>query len=231
MPEKNILILEGIKKSFISRTKNETQVLKGINLQVPRAEFLALMGPSGAGKSTLLSLIACIDSPDSGEIIFNDGSKSLVCNNLTLNELSDFRNTNIGFVFQFHHLLPEFSAIENVMMPALISGERYKSAKTKAEKLIDKIGLDSRKHHKPTELSGGEQQRLAIARAIINEPLLILADEPTGNLDEENSNIVMDLLIELVRENSSTLIIATHSAEIAQKADRIIHLKNGILLD
>ena len=157
MPENNILILEGIKKSFISKIKNETQVLKGIDNQIKRGEFLALMGPSGAGKSTLLSLIACIDSPDSGKIIFNNGSKSFICNNLSLNELSDFRNTNIGFVFQFHHLLPEFTAIENVMMPALISGESYKNAKVKAEKLIEKIGLVSRKHHKPAELSGGEQ--------------------------------------------------------------------------
>lgn len=231
MPNNYIIELKQIIKSFVSSNKIQTNVLKGIDIQIKKGEFLALMGPSGAGKSTLLSIMGCIDTADSGQVLFNDSGSITDYSILNVNALADFRSKNIGFVFQFHHLLPEFTAIENVMLPALIAGDTFKNSRNRAMNIIDKIGLNHRITHKPAALSGGEQQRLAIARAVINNPKIILADEPTGNLDEANSKMVIDLLLDLIRENQTTLIIATHSNEIASRADSIIRLKDGLIVN
>lgn len=227
MPNNIVISAESISKSFKTKDNNVTNVLKNINMLAYSKEFIALMGPSGAGKSTFLTIIGCLDSFDSGELIFFNNSEKMVYSTLSQEKQSILRNKYIGFVFQFHHLLPEFNGLENVMMPSLISGISFKESKLKAEKLIDFVGLKNRMNHKPAELSGGEQQRLAIARALINNPKLILADEPTGNLDHQNSKIILELLLEYVNNNESTLIVATHSDEIAKSAQRIIKLIDG----
>jgi len=231
MPDTTILWTDDIFKSFVNNAKKRTDVLKGLSLSFDKGKYYALMGPSGAGKSTLLTLLGCLDNPDSGEIFFQ---KDEIINNykdMSSDEKSHFRNSKIGFVFQFHHLLPEFTAFENVMMPALIQGQSYKKAMEKAGDLLKIVDVDIRKDHKPMELSGGEQQRIAIARALINNPDIILADEPTGNLDNLNSKNVMNLLLELREKFNLTLIIATHSSEIAGFSDKIIHLKDGKIVE
>jgi len=199
------------------------EALKGINLIVKKGEMVALMGPSGSGKSTLLHILGGIDLPTEGKV-YIDGEDIF---SLGERKLARFRNENIGFVFQFHYLLPEFTALENVMIPVQI----YKkgNARKKAENILIRLGLKNRLNHRPTQMSGGEQQRVAIARAVVNQPYLILADEPTGNLDSQNTIIVMELLKELNEKNNVSMVIATHDREVAEYCDRILFLKDGIL--
>lgn len=213
--------VNNIKKSY-----GALQVLKGINLTVNRGEIVSIVGASGAGKTTLLQIIGTLDKADSGSVIIN-GQNIIGLNN---NKLSDFRNKNIGFVFQFHQLLPEFTALENVMIPALIGKCKETDARKKAKALLELLGLDSRTEHKPNELSGGEKQRVAVARALINEPAVILADEPSGSLDTENKLELHKLFFDLRDKFSQTFIIVTHDEELAKITDRIIHMKDGLIL-
>ncbi len=225
-----MVLAKNIYKSFRLKSNKEVSVLKDCSLEIARGEFLAIMGPSGAGKSTLLHILGSVDLPDKGEVIYSSNND---INLLKLNndEISGFRNKNIGFIFQQFHLLPEFTAKENVLMPALISGDGMKSAKERADILLEKVGMAQRAEHKPSELSGGESQRIAIARAMINNPAVIFADEPTGNLDFENSKNILDLLEKIKKENNITLVMATHSNEVAARADRIIQIVDGRVID
>lgn len=225
-----IIRAKGIKKAYKKNKQIVTQVLRGIDLEIKRGEFVALMGPSGAGKTTLLYVLSTIDFPDEGEIFYNDNGKEISVSSLKTSELSLIRNQYIGFVFQFHHLLPEFTALENVAMPMLIHGNDKNISFSKAEKLLDLVGMSHRLNHKPAELSGGEQQRVAIARAIACNPQIVFADEPTGNLDTKNAETILKILFELKKEMSLTLVIATHSSEIAQNAERILYLKDGLIV-
>jgi len=199
------------------------EALKGISIEISRGQMVALMGPSGSGKSTLLHLLGGLDKPTEGKVII----KKEDIFSLSEKKLAKFRNENIGFVFQFHYLLPEFTALENVMMPIQIYNKQ--DAKEKAEEILIRLGLKNRLNHRPSQLSGGEQQRVAIARAIVNQPSVILADEPTGNLDTQNTKIVMELLKELNENNNVTMVIATHDREVAEYCDRIIFLRDGKL--
>lgn len=227
MQNNKIISCSNISKSYKIIGNEKTQVLKNISFDVEVGEFIALVGPSGVGKSTLLHIIGTLDEFDGGNVIFSNDQQIFNYSELSAAQLTRIRNRHIGFVFQFHHLLPEFTALENVMMPALIANEKNKTAEQKALNLISEVGLENRKHHKPGEISGGEQQRIAIARALINNPSLLLADEPTGNLDSENANIVLELIDRLRKQFNTTLIIATHSIEVAKAADRIIYLADG----
>jgi lipoprotein-releasing system ATP-binding protein len=223
MDNKLLLDIKDIKKSYrISKEKN-LEVLKGINLQINREEIVAIVGKSGAGKSTLLHLIGTLDNPDSGKIFF-DGTDVYA---MKEKELSKFRNSKIGFIFQFHHLLPEFTAIENVMIPSMIEG---KEDRAKAENLLKEVGIEERINHRPNEISGGEAQRIAIARALINSPDLILADEPTGNLDTHNADAVMNLIFSLRNKFKQTFIIVTHNEEFALRCDRVIRMNDGLIV-
>ena len=223
MDNKLLLDIRDIKKSYkISKEKN-LEVLKGINLQINREEIVAIVGKSGAGKSTLLHLIGTLDNPDSGKIFF-DGTDVYA---MKEKELSKFRNSKIGFIFQFHHLLPEFTAIENVMIPSMIEG---KEDRAKAENLLKEVGIEERINHRPNEISGGEAQRIAIARALINSPDLILADDPTGNLDTHNADAVMNLIFNLRDKFKQTFIIVTHNEEFAQRCDRVIRMNDGLIV-
>ncbi|MGC8744465.1 MAG: ABC transporter ATP-binding protein [Verrucomicrobiia bacterium] len=199
------------------------EVLRGINLTINKGEFLAIKGASGAGKSTLLHLIGGLDLPDAGDVLFN--GKSL--KTLNGNNLCKWRNKTVGFIFQAYYLLPELTAIENVMLPARLSRADSKAAQKRAESLLNKVGLSERLEHRPRELSGGEQQRVAIARAMMNNPELILADEPTGNLDSHTGDEIINLLSSLRSENGTTLIIATHDWRIAEKAERQVEIIDG----
>ncbi len=221
---------ENINKSFSLDSKNKIQILFDVNISIQLNEFVALMGPSGAGKSTLLYILGTLENADSGIVHFNENNEIIKINDLNENKLSKFRNKNIGFIFQFHHLLPEFTALENVMMPTLILGETSNVAKYKAMELLKDVGVENRANHKPNELSGGEQQRVAIARALINDPKYLFADEPTGNLDSENTINVINLLQKIKYEKNLTMIIATHSEVIAKNADRIINMKDGKII-
>lgn len=201
------------------------KVLKGVSLDLLEGQIAAIIGKSGAGKSTLLHILGMLDRPSSGQLVFRGedlGSK-------TDDELAAFRNRSVGFIFQFHHLLPEFNALENVLMPAMISGNHNKTSINRAKYLLDRVGLSERLTHRPGELSGGELQRVAVARSLINEPSLILADEPSGNLDIENSEMLHDLIWGLARENNLTFVIVTHDMTLAKRADRILHLNDGIM--
>ena len=221
-----LLQATNIVKSY-TKTKTVTPVLKGISLEVSDGEFLAVTGRSGAGKSTLLHILGSIDKPDSGSVSFTLEGKKLTISEMSPRELAKFRNRNIGFVFQFHHLLPEFTALENIMLPAMIAGDSYSVAEKKSKSLLKVVGLDIREAHRPTELSGGEQQRVAIARAIINNPKVVFADEPTGNLDLESTKNILQLIRHLQQESGSTFIIATHSDEVAACATRVINISDG----
>lgn len=215
-----------IKLESIYKTFKPVEVLKDVNLEILDNEFVSIVGPSGAGKSTLLHLIGTLEKPDKGSVKYDD--KDIY--KLNDKELSNFRNKNIGFVFQFHHLLPEFSAIENVMLPALIAGISKEKASEKAERLLTELNLNHRLTHKPQELSGGEQQRVAIARALINDPKFLLADEPTGNLDSQNAEEVINLFKRLHTQANLTIILVTHQESFANISDRIIHIKDGCIV-
>lgn len=215
-----------IKLESVYKTFKPVEVLKDINLEIFDNEFVSIVGTSGAGKSTLLHLIGTLEKPDKGTVKYDD--KDIY--RLNDRELSNFRNKNIGFVFQFHHLLPEFSAIENVMLPALIAGISKEKASEKAQELLTELNLSHRLTHKPQELSGGEQQRVAIARALINDPKVLLADEPTGNLDSQNAEEVINLFKRLHNQANLTIILVTHQESFANISDRIIHIKDGCIV-
>lgn len=215
-----------IKINDLHKSYGALKVLKGINLEISNAQVATIVGASGAGKSTLLHLIGTLDKPDSGDVII-DGTALY---KLKDDELSTFRNQHIGFVFQFHHLLPEFTALENVALPALIGGKTKKEASMRAAELLDFLQLTDRMQHKPAALSGGEQQRVAVARALINNPKLILADEPSGNLDSENAKKLHQLFFDLRDQFHQTFIIVTHNEELAKLSDRTIVMKDGIVM-
>ena len=226
MPTENQILLEAkqIKKSYKITKEYSLQVLKGIDLYINKGEIAAIVGKSGAGKSTLLHILGTLDTPDSGELLFD--SKSVF--SYSRQSLADFRNKKIGFIFQFHHLLPEFTVLENVLIPSMISGKRDTE---KAKNLLKEVNLLHRADHKPSEISGGEAQRAAIARALINSPEIILADEPTGNLDTENANSIIELIFDLRKKLNQTFVIVTHNEEFAKNCDRIIKMKDGVISD
>jgi lipoprotein-releasing system ATP-binding protein len=203
--------------------KTQLHVLKGIDLEVYEGEIVAVIGPSGVGKSTLLHILGVLDRPTTGEMQI-DGENIYTFSDERLAEL---RNKTVGFVFQFHHLLPEFTAVENVAMPALISGMHQSLAWRRAIELLDKVGLRHRVNHRPMELSGGEQQRVAVARALMNRPRILLADEPSGNLDVESSQLLHDLMWRINRQLKLTLIVVTHNLDLAKRADRVIEMRDG----
>ncbi len=219
-----LLQADNIFKSYGS-ADNQVQVLSGVDLTLARGEMLAIVGASGSGKTTLLQILGCLDIPDQGELFFAGKEISLSSEN----ELSTHRNENVGFIFQFHYLLPEFSALENVMMPGLIAGHRKKKLEKDSLGLLKQVGLEHRSQHRSGELSGGEQQRVALARALIMKPSLVLADEPTGNLDSASGKQVFDLLTHLCRTQSMSVIMVTHNMELAGSMDRCLTLADGQL--
>lgn len=214
--------IQNITKSF-----GPLQVLKGIDLHISAGEVVSIVGPSGAGKTTLLQIMGTLDKPDQGTINI-DG---VDVGNLSKKKLSNFRNKHIGFVFQFHQLLPEFTALENVMIPAFIAGKGYSEAKKSAVELLAFMGLADRENHKPAELSGGEKQRVAVARALINKPAVIFADEPSGSLDTKNKRELHQLFFDLRDRFGQTFVIVTHDEDLARLTDRTIHMKDGVILD
>ena len=216
-----IIDAKNIEKSFGS-----LKVLKGVNFQVEPQEVVSIMGASGAGKSTLLQILGTLSTPDAGSLTI-EGTDVL---HLPQKQLSAFRNKRIGFVFQAHHLLPEFTALENVMIPALIGGTSRKEAREKALELLKTVGLEERVTHKPSELSGGEQQRVAIARALVNQPAILFADEPSGNLDSRTKEDIHDLFFQLRKQLGQTIVIVTHDAGLAQMCDRTCHMKDGLFV-
>lgn len=219
-----ILKAEDLKKSY-DLGRRIINVLHGVSLEIGQGEFLSLQGASGTGKSTLLHLLGGLDEPTSGLVLSNGHLLS----NMTSSRLAKWRNTEVGFVFQSYHLLPEFDALENVLIPARIAHVKYLRSLPRAEMLLERVGLGDRMHHLPAELSGGEQQRVALARALINNPKILLADEPTGNLDSKTGNDVLDLLCDLQAEAELTMIIATHDQKVAERAHNTVRLVDGLI--
>lgn len=210
----------------IHKSYGNVQVLKGVDIEIKKGEVVSIVGPSGSGKSTLLHILGTLDKPDRGEIMMND----TVINSLGSKKLAVFRNRNIGFVFQFHHLLPEFSALENVCIPGWIAGRKKKEVENTAKDLLQVLGVAHRLNNKPNELSGGEQQRVAVARALINQPSVVFADEPTGNLDTANAQELHDLIFDLRTRFSQTFLIVTHNDDLAQLSDRVLQMKDGLIV-
>ena len=202
------------------------EVLRGVNLEISKGEVVAIVGPSGCGKSTLLHILGSLDKADMGEIVINNKTLSL----LSGNKLAAFRNKHIGFVFQFHHLLPEFTALENVCIPGWLAGRNKNEVKERAEGLLKILGLVDRNENKPNQLSGGEQQRVAVARALINNPDIVFADEPTGNLDSANAQELHELFFDLRKQFNQTFLIVTHNEELSQLSDRVLHMKDGLIV-
>lgn len=216
-----MLVAKGIYKSY-----GTLPILKGIDLEIKKQEVVSIVGASGAGKTTLLQILGTLDKPDQGEVLIN-GENTV---KLKGNQLAKFRNNELGFIFQFHQLLPEFSAIENTILPALL-GNRSKSASLKkAQELLEYLGMGNRLHHKPSELSGGEQQRVAVARSLINDPSIIFADEPSGNLDSANSRELHELFFKLKDEMQQTFVIVTHNRELAAMSDRVLEMRDGLIV-
>ena len=232
-PSDTLIKIDNLHKSFYDG-ESELKVLKGLNLDIYRAEILAIMGASGVGKSTLLHILGTLDRPTEGKIFYEDQDITT----FSERELTRFRNNTIGFVFQFHQLLPEFTTLENVAMSGLIKNrinKKYSNGNTeiyqKAENLLESVGLAERMNHFPTQLSGGERQRVAIARALINQPTVILADEPTGNIDDKTSETVLDVLQDINERMNQTFVIVTHYTRLSERADRTVHLVDGIIAD
>ncbi len=222
---RKIIEASGIKKSY-SVGNTRLEVLKGIDFSVDEGEIIAIIGASGAGKSTLLHIIGTLDKPTGGSVFF-DGDDVFRLND---ERIAKFRSLQIGFVFQFHHLLPEFTALENVVMPALIAGRKFPLVRNQAMELLAEVGLADRAEHRPSELSGGEQQRVAVARALVNSPKVILADEPSGNLDSVNAESLHRLLLDLCRNHGTTFLIATHNDHLTSLAHRVLKIQDGILV-
>jgi lipoprotein-releasing system ATP-binding protein len=212
-----------IQATNIVKRFGDLEVLRGVNLTVKSGEIVSIVGASGAGKTTLLQILGPLDVPDSGEVSVDGESTS----GLSRRELSAFRNAHMGFVFQFHRLLPEFNALENVLMPAWIAGAPQRESRERAAQLLDDLGLGHRLDHNPSELSGGEQQRVAVARALMNQPSVLLADEPSGNLDSENAAKLHDLFFELRERHGQTIVLVTHNEQLAQRADRMLRMADG----
>ena len=209
----------------IYKAYEKVEVLKGVNIDIQKGEVVSIVGPSGSGKSTLLHILGTLDKADAGEVIMNGEN----INKLSGKKLSAFRNKNIGFVFQFHHLLPEFTALENVCIPGWLAKRKKKEVESEANKLLEILGVSHRLENKPNELSGGEQQRVAVARALINKPAIVFADEPTGNLDTANAKELHDLFFTLRNEFDQTFLIVTHNDELDQLSDRVLHMKDGLI--
>jgi len=219
---KSLLQIKELTKTYQSGPLS-VEVIKGIDLQIEQGEIVIIMGPSGVGKSTLLHLIGGLDKPTSGSIHIDDTNIF----DLENSKLAHFRNTSIGFVFQFHHLLPEFTAMENLMIPGMINNGNPEELKSKAIELLEQVDLSDRKDHKPSQLSGGEQQRVAVARALVNQPQLVLADEPTGNLDKRNSESLYNLILELNKSLNQTFVIVTHNEMMTRNANKVVELEDG----
>ena len=226
MKKETILRCADVTKNFKSEAGDgELKILQGVNLEVKQAEIASIVGSSGSGKSTLLHILGGLDKPTSGDVFWH--GESIYSHKP--DRLAELRNENVGFVFQFHHLLPEFTALENVMMPALIKDEKFSVAEKRASELLERFSMQERLHHRPSQLSGGEQQRVSMARALTNNPSIILADEPTGNLDEKNTDTILSLLLQLRELENVAIVLITHEEEIASKCDTRYTLQNGVL--
>lgn len=221
-----ILEAKNIKKRYGSASAGYLEVLKGVSVSFTEGEVVAVVGQSGAGKSTLVHMLGLLDRPTEGEVLFGGNDVTRYSDE----QISRVRNTSIGFVFQFHHLLPEFTALENILMPSYIAGNSGPAFTEKAQSLLSDVGLADRASHRPAELSGGEQQRIAVARSLMNDPKIVFADEPSGNLDSDNADRLHDLLFSLREKHRRTFVIVTHNKELAARADRIITLQNGLIV-